>query len=126
MASIGQPQPEVKHHREKPAERASRVPRKVCGRVTDRHRVPGSERNDGRRNSCRSGQRRAERIVLNEGSPSSGPPTRGAGRRYFTSVSSLNIGRYIEMMITPTMQPTAIIITGSMIDVSDWMAASTS
>ena len=46
--------------------------------------------------------------------------------RYLTSESSLNIGRYIEMMITPTMQPTPIIISGSMIEVSDWTAASTS
>jgi hypothetical protein len=46
--------------------------------------------------------------------------------RYLTSVSILNIGRYIEMMITPTIIPTAIIISGSMIDVSVEIAASTS
>ena len=45
---------------------------------------------------------------------------------YLTSVSSLNIGRYIEMMITPTMTPTPIIISGSMIEVSDAIEASTS
>ena len=31
---------------------------------------------------------------------------------YLTSESSLNIGRYIEMMITPTIAPTPIIISG--------------
>jgi hypothetical protein len=45
---------------------------------------------------------------------------------YLTSVSILNIGRYMAMMITPTIIPTAIIIRGSMIDVSDWIAESTS
>ena len=40
-------------------------------------------------------------------------------RRYLTSVSILNIGMYIAMMITPTMQPTPIIMIGSTIDVSD-------
>ena len=49
-----------------------------------------------------------------------------ARARYFTSVSILNIGRYIAMMITPTMQPTPIIMIGSMIDVSDATDASTS
>jgi hypothetical protein len=38
----------------------------------------------------------------------------------------LNIGRYIEMMITPTIAPTPIIISGSMIAVSEPIAASTS
>ena len=38
----------------------------------------------------------------------------------------LNIGRYIEMMITPTIAPTPIIISGSMIAVSAAIAASTS
>jgi hypothetical protein len=47
-------------------------------------------------------------------------------RRYLMSVSILNIGRYIEMTIVPTMAPTPIISTGSMIEVSDWMLASTS
>ena len=41
-------------------------------------------------------------------------------------LSILNIGRYIEMMITPTIKPTPIIISGSMIEVSDWIEASTS
>jgi hypothetical protein len=45
---------------------------------------------------------------------------------YFTSVSILNIGRYMLMMMMPTMIPTPIIISGSMIDVSAWIAASTS
>jgi hypothetical protein len=38
---------------------------------------------------------------------------------YFTSVSILNIGRYIAMTMTPTISPTRIIISGSTIDVSD-------
>ena len=46
--------------------------------------------------------------------------------RYLISVRSLNIGRYIEMTIVPTMAPTQIISSGSMIDVSDAMLASTS
>ena len=45
---------------------------------------------------------------------------------YLTSVSILNIGRYIEMMITPTIRPTPSIITGSTIDVSAPTDASTS
>ena len=46
--------------------------------------------------------------------------------RYLISVSILNIGMYMAMMITPTISPTPIIISGSMIEVSDWIAASTS
>jgi hypothetical protein len=46
--------------------------------------------------------------------------------RYCSRVSILNIGRYIAMMITPTIAPTAIIISGSMIEVSDWIEESTS
>ena len=46
--------------------------------------------------------------------------------RYLTSESSLNIGRYMLMMITPTIAPTPIIIRGSMIAVSEAIAASTS
>ena len=49
-----------------------------------------------------------------------------ARARYLISVSILNIGRYMLMMITPTIRPTPIIISGSMIEVSDWIAASTS
>jgi hypothetical protein len=51
---------------------------------------------------------------------------RAVQSRYLTSESILNIGRYIEMMITPTIRPTPIIISGSMIEVSDWIEASTS
>jgi hypothetical protein len=51
-------------------------------------------------------------------------PSRGwmraeARGRYLTRLSSLNIGMYIERMITPTIAPTMIIISGSMIDVRD-------
>jgi hypothetical protein len=42
------------------------------------------------------------------------------------SVSSLNIGRYIEMTMVPTMAPTQIISSGSMIEVSAAMLESTS
>ena len=35
------------------------------------------------------------------------------------SESIRNIGRYMLMMITPTIAPTAIIMSGSMIDVSE-------
>jgi hypothetical protein len=45
---------------------------------------------------------------------------------YLISVSILNIGRYMEMMITPTIIPTAIIMIGSMIDVSVAIDESTS
>ena len=45
---------------------------------------------------------------------------------YLTSESSLNIGRYMEMMITPTIIPTPIIMSGSMIAVSEAIALSTS
>ena len=45
---------------------------------------------------------------------------------YLISVSSLNIGRYIERMIVATMQPTRMIMIGSMMDVSAEMVASTS
>jgi hypothetical protein len=45
---------------------------------------------------------------------------------YSISVSSLNIGRYMAITMMPTMTPTPIIISGSMIEVSAWIAASTS
>jgi hypothetical protein len=45
---------------------------------------------------------------------------------YLISVRSLNIGRYIEMTMVPTMAPTQIMSSGSMIEVSDAMLASTS
>jgi hypothetical protein len=51
---------------------------------------------------------------------------RCADGRYFTSVSILNIGMYIEMMMMPTMTPTPIIMIGSTIEVSDCTDASTS
>ena len=46
--------------------------------------------------------------------------------RYWISVSSLNIGRYMEMMITPTISPTPIIMSGSRIEVSVAIELSTS
>ena len=72
----------------------------------------------------------------NQTPPSGKPPTgqparerksrREPDRGYLTSVSILNIGRYIAMMMIPTTTPTAIIISGSMIDVRDEIDASTS
>jgi hypothetical protein len=54
-------------------------------------------------------------------------PLMSACRRcYLMSEYSLNIGKYIEMTIVPTMIPTPIISNGSMIEVSDWMLVSTS
>ena len=47
-------------------------------------------------------------------------------RAYLTRLSILNIGRYIEITITPTMAPTMIIISGSMIEVSVAIDESTS
>ena len=52
--------------------------------------------------------------------------TRISQPSYWTSWSILNIGRYIEMTMTPTMAPTMIIISGSMIEVSVEIAESTS
>ena len=49
-----------------------------------------------------------------------------AAEPYLMSVSILNIGRYIEITMVPTMMPTPIIRIGSMIDVSDLMPESTS
>jgi hypothetical protein len=45
---------------------------------------------------------------------------------YCTSSKILNIGMYIEMTTTPTMTPTAIIMMGSMIEVSDFSIVATS
>src|SRR5438034_5055240 len=55
-------------------------------------------------------RRRREREYL-------GGPVGGDGD-YLTSWSILNIGRYIEITITPTIAPTPIIMIGSMIEVS--------
>ena len=46
--------------------------------------------------------------------------------RYLISVSSLNIGRYMEMITMPTMTPTPSIMIGSTIEVRAWTEASTS
>ena len=58
--------------------------------------------------------------------PETAPRRGGGGGAYLTSESILNIGRYIAMMITPTIRPTPIIITGSMMLVSVAIDASTS
>jgi hypothetical protein len=53
-------------------------------------------------------------------------PSSVGGVVYSIRVSILNIGRYIAITMMPTIAPTRIIISGSMIEVSAWMAASTS
>ena len=87
------------------------------------------------RRPCRATTRvaRNARIEMIDRGRNDGPVSAGARRLeacrpagYWISVSSLNIGRYIEMMITPTTQPTAIIISGSMIDVRLAIELSTS
>ncbi len=45
---------------------------------------------------------------------------------YSISSKILNIGRYMEITMPPTMPPTTTIIRGSMIEVSAFTAASTS
>jgi hypothetical protein len=45
--------------------------------------------------------------------------------RYLIWSYTLNIGRYIEITMKPTIAPTSTIITGSRIEVSALMAAST-
>ncbi len=50
----------------------------------------------------------------------------GESSFYLISVSILNIGMYMAITIVPTITPTPIISTGSMIEVSDWMLESTS
>ena len=45
---------------------------------------------------------------------------------YSTSSKILNMGRYIEITMAPTMPPTITIIKGSMIEVRAFTAASTS
>ncbi len=56
------------------------------------------------------------------------PPSASPYSYYWSAIRViiLNIGRYIAMMMTPTIIPTPIIINGSMIDVSDWIELSTS
>ena len=49
-----------------------------------------------------------------------------AAAGYLISVSSLNIGRYMEMITMPTITPTPSIMIGSTIEVSAWTEASTS
>jgi hypothetical protein len=57
---------------------------------------------------------------------SGGACTRTRCGGYLISVNSLNIGRYIEITMVPTMAPTQIISSGSMIDVKEAILASTS
>jgi hypothetical protein len=82
--------------------------------------MPNRTRNDTAAISATntSGDRRPRRPRLR--TPSIEAPLRPAVHAcYLTSVSSLNIGMYIEITIVPTIAPTPIISSGSMIDVSD-------
>jgi hypothetical protein len=77
---------------------------------------------------ARAGHRAEEELV---DSPGDTHPTHAASGacvrlRQWISVSSLNMGRYIAMMMIPTMIPTPIIMSGSMIDVRVAMELSTS
>ena len=80
----------------------------------DTTRAPAARKQDHRRE-------REQRQEPSHGFTRPSPPP-----RYLMSVIILNIGRYIAMTIIPTIAPTQIISTGSMIEVSDWMLASTS
>ena len=72
----------------------------------------------------------AAAVATRRGPPGSLEATTNAAKSpsvYSMRVSILNIGMYIAITITmPTMAPTPIISTGSMIEVSAWMLASTS
>ena len=82
--------------------------------------LPKAEKTGTARQCQRIGRRRpADAFVCPHGLIQQPP-------RYLMSVSILNIGRYIEITIVPTMIPTPIIRIGSMMDVSDWMLESTS
>ena len=60
-----------------------------------------------------------------DGQPSVSPAAQMCAR-YLISVSSLNIGKYMLMITTPTMIPTPSIMIGSTIEVRAWIEASTS
>ncbi len=98
-------------HREGDAERSRRARR-------DRARARGRrDRRQGWRAAAAHRARAGGSVVL----------ARDCERvSYWISVSSLNIGRYIEMITMPTMIPTPSIMIGSTIEVSDWIEASTS
>ena len=83
--------------------------------------------------SCEAPPRDASSDTSEENHDNSRPPVNmpdcsgvGLSHAYLISVSSLNIGKYIEITIVPTIAPTPIIKIGSMIDVSEAMLASTS
>ena len=82
------------------------------------------------RSSCRgSCSRRARPAARSASRSARSMPSRelpGGLLLFPISCISLNMGRYIEMMMIPTMKPTPIIISGSMIEVRFAIAASTS
>jgi hypothetical protein len=88
----------------------------VPSRVSERRHVDHRLRSKGPLKSATASDKYLRRV-----STSCGPYS-----RYLTSVSSLNIGRYMLMMMMPTMIPTPTIISGSMIEVRAAIDASTS
>ncbi len=98
---------------------------RVAGRLGDTSYPVGVvEAGDGRvRGVHRSGIPPARKIPSG---PESGRSRAPGGAAYSMSSKILNIGRYIAMMIPPTMPPTTTIIKGSMMEVSALTAASTS
>jgi hypothetical protein len=69
---------------------------------------------------------RVPKAATSAEAPSGTSQARSLRMPYWISVSSLNMGMYIEMMITPTTIPTPIIISGSMTEVRVAMELSTS
>jgi hypothetical protein len=110
-----------------PTRAASRRP---AARGSSTHATSGARA--GRRHPARAGDAAAsltapESLATKEGARNdTAVHDVGGGGGYLMSVSILNIGKYIEMMITPTISPTPIIMIGSMIEVSVWIDESTS
>jgi len=107
--------------------RAAAIDRRASGPS----RTPSPPRATRRKFSSVKSRRLSTRTVIDadHSEPRPQPSTTARARRparYWMSVSSLNIGMYIEMMITPTTMPTPIIMSGSMTDVRVAMELSTS
>jgi hypothetical protein len=116
------------------ASAASAAPRALTARA--RRAINNAELSEVASTSAARNSKRAERRPSLAGAPPRGrhgavppeSPTRpgSPAGRYWTSCRSLNIGRYMAMMITPTIAPTPSIIRGSTIEVSAWIDVSTS
>jgi hypothetical protein len=90
-----------------------------------RHSLDGTHPERNRADDRRHGQGRPP-LLTRSAVPIAAAVRVAPDDDYLTSVSILNIGRYIEMMMMPTMTPTPIIMIGSTIEVSDDTADSTS